>query len=133
MKKACAAIRFLLQVIGAIAVVGYVLSFPAVQDFLFGTVLPILAMAGILSLIYSYGVHQVREEDREVERERTVKRRIADEESAARQEEYYHAKGLCLNCKPRLDGKYLKALQATACRDAEGILSRFHGITITVP
>lgn len=140
MEKVRAVIRLVLQGIGAvvvliglIAAVRYALSIPAVQDFLFGTVLSILALAGIIHLIYSYGAYLVREEEREAERARRAKRLVADQESADQQEAYFHAKGLCLNCKPRLEGKYLEALQATARIEAEHTLSRFHGVTTTTP
>ncbi len=140
MEKVYATIRNLLQVIGAVVVLGgiiaavrYTLSIPAVQDFLFGTVPPFLGVAAIALLYLCYGQFRVREEEREAERVRTARRLVADQESADRQEAYFHARGLCLNCKPRLDGEYLKALQATARSDAERTLSRFRGVMVTIP
>lgn len=131
--KLIAAIRFVLQVGGAIAIVSTALSFPAVQDFVFGIVLPFLGFAALAGSILLYGVYCVREEESEEERKRAAKRCVRDEESTARQEEYFHARGLCLNCKPRLEGKYLEALQAAARYDAERILAAYSGVAMTLP
>lgn len=131
MKRVIDNIPFMSQLIGA-AVASYVvmvttrvvLSVPVVQDFLFGMALPFLGFTALMLLWLKYGEHLVRAEDSEQAKERSIQRRIAEVESAERQEAYYHSRGLCLNCSPRLSGRDLEALQTCARLDAGLTLSR---------